>query len=169
VSRAVAERLSQAKARANKDKHEVPMAIQIRASGLPEPECEYRFAALAVGLGPGILTRLRDAGLKDWRFDFAWPEHKIALEVEGAPGWGRHTMPKGFIGDCRKYNEGTRLGWAIYRVTGDMVHSGEALNLLIRVFLSRGLKLAPLRGSASAATRSVVDPPITNQPGSIDP
>jgi len=135
MSRAVAERLSQANARANKDKHEVPMAIQVRAAGLPEPERDYRFGAIAAGgVGKGMRARLAKAKLRDWRFDFAWPEHHVALEIEGAAGRGRHTTAKGYKEDCRKYNEGTRLGWAVYRVTGDMVHSGEALNLLIHVF-----------------------------------
>jgi hypothetical protein len=170
MSRAVAERLNQAKARANKDKHEVPMSIQIRAAGLPAPERDYRFGAVAAGgEGKGLRARLAKAKLKDWRFDLAWPEHHIALEIEGAPGHGRHTNAAGYKEDCCKYNEGALLGWTIYRVTGDMVQSGVALNLLIRVFLSRGVKLAPLRGLASAATRSVIDPPITHQPGSIDP
>ena len=38
--------------------------------------------------------------VRKWRFDYAIPEHKIALEVEGGV-WtgGRHTSPKGFLGD----------------------------------------------------------------------
>jgi len=160
VSRAVAERLSQTKARANKDKHEVPMAIQIRAAGLPESERDYRFGAVAAGgAGKGLRARLANAKLKDWRFDLAWPEHHVALEIEGAAGHGRHTNASGYKEDCRKYNAASLLGWTVYRVTGDMVHSGEALNLLIRVFLFRGVKLAPVRGLASAATHSVIHPP----------
>jgi len=169
VSRAVAERLSQAKARANKDKHEVPMAIQIRAAGLPEPERDYRFGAVAAGgVGKGLRARLARAKLKDWRFDLAWPEHHIALEIEGAAGHGRHTNASGYKEDCRKYNAASLLGWTVYRVTGDMVHSGEAVNLLIRVFLARGVELVPLR-LASTATSFTTHPPTIHNPGSIDP
>ena len=34
---------------------------------------------------------------RKWRFDYAIPDHKIALEVEGGV-WtgGRHTRPQGF-------------------------------------------------------------------------
>lgn len=51
-----------------------------------------------------------------WRFDYAWPEHKIALEVEGGV-WtgGRHTRGAGFLGDMEKYNEAGRLGWRVFR------------------------------------------------------
>lgn len=57
---------------------------------------------------------------RKWRFDYAIPDHKIALEVEGGV-WtgGRHTRPQGFLGDIEKYNAGTLLGWRIFRVTPD--------------------------------------------------
>jgi hypothetical protein len=145
------------------------MAIQIRAAGLPAPERDYRFgAAAAGGEGRGLRARLAKAKLRDWRFDFAWPELQVALEIEGR---GRHQTVAGYREDCVKYNAATLLGWAVYRVTGDMVRAEEnsAINLLIRVFLSRGVKLAPMRGLASAATRSVIHPPSTKRPGRLDP
>lgn len=70
------------------------------ACGVPKPEPEYRFH----------LTR-------KWRFDYAWPDKKLALEVEGGV-WtkGRHTRGSGFIGDMKKYNTAATLGWRILRV-----------------------------------------------------
>ena len=52
---------------------------------------------------------------RKWRFDYAIPDHKIALEVEGGV-WtgGRHTRPQGFLSDIEKYNAGTLLGWRIF-------------------------------------------------------
>lgn len=56
--------------------------------------------------------------IRKWRFDWSWPQHKLALEVEGGV-WtqGRHTRPKGFIGDMEKYNSAASMGWRILRVT----------------------------------------------------
>jgi hypothetical protein len=64
--------------------------------------------------------------LKDrrWRFDIAWPDQKIALEVEGgAYTQGRHTRGKGFEEDCRKYNAAALDGWLVFRMTPGMLEA----------------------------------------------
>ena len=108
------------------------LAIQIRAAKLPQPTREYRFAAHATGgTGKGSKQRIRDAGLRDWRFDFAWPELKLAVEVEGgAFVGGRHNRGRGFTEDLRKYQQAQRLGWTIYRTAGELIDSGEALRTI---------------------------------------
>ena len=55
-----------------------------------------------------------------WRFDYAIPDHKIALEVEGGV-WtgGRHIRAQGFLGDMEKYNTATLMGWRVFRTTPD--------------------------------------------------
>ena len=53
---------------------------------------------------------------RKWRFDFAWPEIMVALEVEGGVYVrGRHTSPSGFIKDLDKYNAATVQGWRVLR------------------------------------------------------
>ena len=113
------------------------LARQIKLIRLPEPVREYRFAAEHVALGCGIKKRLADAGLKDWRFDFAWPPLMLAVEVEGG-GWtgGRHTRGKGFEEDLRKYDKAMNLGWNIYRCSGDMVKEGVAVNTIEKLILA---------------------------------
>lgn len=55
---------------------------------------------------------------RKWRFDYALPKYKIALEVEGGV-WtqGRHVRPEGFLGDMNKYNTATLCGWRVFRCT----------------------------------------------------
>jgi len=53
---------------------------------------------------------------RKWRFDFAFPKDKIAIEVEGGLfTQGRHTRGRGYIQDMQKYNAATILGWRVLR------------------------------------------------------
>lgn len=47
-----------------------------------------------------------------WRFDFAWPSQKLAVEIDGR---GRHQTVVGVRADCEKHNEAIRLGWRVLR------------------------------------------------------
>ncbi len=69
--------------------------------------------------------------VRKWRFDYALPAHKIALEVEGGV-WtgGRHTSPKGFLGDMEKYNAATLMGWRVLRTTPDELISAGTIKML---------------------------------------
>lgn len=93
----------------------VGLAAVFVAAGLPEPVEEFRFCA------------------RRWRFDFCWPERKLALEVDGGV-WtgGRHVRGKGFEADLDKLNEAALLGWVVLRVTPGMVQDGRALALVER-------------------------------------
>ncbi len=68
---------------------------------------------------------------RKWRFDYAIPAHKIALEVEGGV-WtsGRHTRPQGFLGDIEKYNTATLMGWRVFRTTPTELYRTATINLL---------------------------------------
>ena len=90
---------------------------QCALAGLPIPEPEYVFARP-----------------RRWRFDYAWPNHSLACEVEGAVfTGGRHTRGVGFERDCEKYAEALCRGWRVMRVTTGMVRDGRALGYLERV------------------------------------
>lgn len=69
-------------------------------------------------LAGGFVYEMKFHPLRRWRFDFAIPKYKIAIEVEGAV-WinGRHTRGSGFIKDIEKYNAATILGWRVLKYT----------------------------------------------------
>ncbi|MEM4203152.1 MAG: hypothetical protein QXS54_03685 [Candidatus Methanomethylicaceae archaeon] len=68
---------------------------------IPAPEREYYF----------------DPPRK-WRFDYAWPERKVAVEIEGGVWtYGRHNRAATFIKDLEKYNRAVELGWRVLRYT----------------------------------------------------
>lgn len=79
---------------------------QLRSACLPEPVREYRFA-------PG----------KMWRFDFAWSEYDLAVEIEGGIyARGRHTRGSSFESDASKYNAAAILGWTVLRFGPNQVN-----------------------------------------------
>lgn len=64
------------------------------------------------------VSEYRFAPPRRWRFDFAWPDHRLAVELEGGV-WtgGRHTRASGYIADCDKYNAAVLAGWRVLRYT----------------------------------------------------
>jgi very-short-patch-repair endonuclease len=99
---------------------EESLAFQIRAVGLPPPEREYRFHAT-----------------RRWRFDFCFPDMKLAIEVEGGTwmkGGGRHNRGSGMENDAEKYNTAALDGWTVLRFTGNMIKSGLAIQHIQRAF-----------------------------------
>ena len=82
-------------------------------------------------LGVECVKELQFYKSRKWRFDYALPKYKIALEVEGGV-WtqGRHTRPQGFLGDMNKYNTATLLGWRVFRITPNRLLSSNTLMLL---------------------------------------
>lgn len=90
----------------------------IEAAGLPAPVPEHRFAPP-----------------RRWRFDLAWVERKVALEIEGGIFVaGRHSRGAGMLADMEKYNEATLRGWRVYRCTPEQATSGAVLALLTAEF-----------------------------------
>lgn len=117
---------------------------QITELGLPLPESQFRFAPP-----------------RKWLFDFAYPDLRIAIEVEGgtygkmikclkcgstvmARGLngrlyplrigGRHNRGEGFEKDVEKYNAAELLGWHVFRVTGKMIRERKAGKLVESIF-----------------------------------
>lgn len=57
--------------------------------------------------------------IRKWRFDFAWPAIKLALEFEGGIFQDKsgHKTAKHYTKDTEKYNRAAALGWRVIRVT----------------------------------------------------
>ena len=76
----------------------------------------------AMGLNP--VHEYRFHPVRKWRFDFAFPEQKVAVEIEGGTFGkckSRHTTGTGYEKDCEKYNTAILNGWRVFRFTGRMI------------------------------------------------
>lgn len=71
-----------------------------RECGLPAPQLEYKFHET-----------------RKWRFDFAFPMAKVALEVQGGIFiHGAHSRGAQMKKDWEKYNTAAAMGWRILQV-----------------------------------------------------
>ena len=86
-----------------------PLVGLCRAAGLPEPVPEYQFHKL-----------------RKWRADYAWPLHKIIVEIDGGL-WinGGHSRGVGRLRDMEKDRAATLLGWRTLRYAPDQL--GQAI------------------------------------------
>lgn len=89
--------------------------------GIPEPQREFRFDSA-----------------RRWRFDFAWPDRRLAVEVEGGV-WvrGRHTRGAGYLKDLEKYNRAVELGWRVLRYPPNALHLVDTYEQIARVYYGR--------------------------------
>ena len=88
-----------------------------------------------------LLTQLGYAPTREYyfwpgrrfRWDYAWPDVKLALDVQGGVyAGGHHSRGQGYEDDNRKANEAVLMGWVVIRCTPGQIANGEALRWLLR-------------------------------------
>ena len=90
------------------------LAQQMQFVGLPVPEREYRFASP-----------------RRYRADFAYPEKKILVEVQGGIYTrGAHSRGTGLERDYEKINLAQLNGFMVFQFSRKMIESGEAITVL---------------------------------------
>jgi len=69
-------------------------------------------------LGLPYVKELKFSDKRKFRFDFAIPLYRIAVEFEGIISTkSRHTSITGYTRDCEKYNLAQIEGWKVLRYT----------------------------------------------------
>ncbi|MDF2414514.1 hypothetical protein [Aeromonas sp. 1HA1] len=84
---------------------------------------------------PDPVTELLFHPKRKWRFDYAWEEQMIAVEIHGGiHSGGRHTRGKGFVEDRTKMNEAALLGWTVLEVTLEHIKTSQLRAWLLKAF-----------------------------------
>jgi len=100
----------------------------IRFHNMPEPIREFVFKSTS----PDIKGR--------WRFDFAWKELKIAVEIDGGTyNNGGHVQGKRYEVDCKKNNAAQMDGWVVLRADRNMVNTEAFAKTVIRMIGLRAM------------------------------
>ena len=80
-----------------------------------------------------IVPQFRFHPVRRWRFDWAWPSRKVAIEVNGR---GRHQTVVGVRNDCEKCNTAVEMGWVVLHLpTSDIKGKGKDGEPLIEKFI----------------------------------
>lgn len=79
---------------------------------------------------------------RQWRFDWALVDVKLAIEIEGLVMrrlagqlvvMGRHATPAGIYEDMAKYNTAILLGWRVLRFGQNDIAPRRAIDMTLRV------------------------------------
>lgn len=92
-----------------------PPAI-LRTAGMSALSAQFLRLWSLLG-GPPLEQEYKFHPRRRWRFDFALPARKIAVEINGGV-WvkGRHTRGRGYLDDREKVNAATALGWRVFEL-----------------------------------------------------
>ena len=87
---------------------------------------------------PGYEKEVMFHPVRKWRFDYAWLDIKVALEVHGGiHSNGRHTRGTGFTEDKVKMNNAQLLGWVVIEATTAQVKNGQMLEWINQAIANR--------------------------------
>ncbi len=108
------------------------IGIAMKIDGIPEPEREFRFHQA-----------------RQWRADFAWPDHFLLVECEGGvfarfqrngQAYGWHQSVARYLSDMEKYNAAALLGFRVLRYSAREIYGRTAIQE-IEVALKGGIAL----------------------------
>jgi len=112
-----------------KKKHEAAFLFQIQSLGIKEPVQQFKFRET-----------------RKWRVDFAWPERKLAVEIEGGiwrRGGGAHSHPVNIERDIDKGNALAMAGYHLLRFTDKHIRSGEGVQTVKAFLIQKELDAEP--------------------------
>lgn len=127
--------------------YEARLDLWLGGTALPRPELEHTFAKVARG--------------RNWRLDFAWPDYRVGVEVDGGARLVRwQTNPRtgrsqpvavgrhGQASDYEKMNVAAELGWRLLRFNPEMMRRPD----FVLATIERTLRAAGWVGSRASAS-----------------
>ena len=105
----------------------------------PKPPLNDLFTTICKStIGIECIKEYRFHPTRKWRFDYAFVEHKIAIEVDGGV-WinGRHNRASGYLKDLDKFNTATAMGWVVLKFTPEQLYKTETLDLIKETIKNR--------------------------------
>jgi len=104
----------------------------LQQADMPNPVREYPFVKMASPEMRAMFVAPKTRRVREWRTDFAYPWHKLAIEIDGGKwcSWG------GAHGaDREKRNAYAVIGWRVLYFDTDMLEDPQACVAMVRIAL----------------------------------
>lgn len=89
-------------------------------------------------LGVCLIPEFKFHPTRKWRFDFAIPDLKIAIEIDGGLFiYGRHNHAVSMIKDYEKFNSAAALGWVVLKFIPSQLDKVATLDLIRNTVMLR--------------------------------
>lgn len=114
----------------------VPKPPKVAGINQRKKDLEGPFALMlrAHGIG-GFIRGYRFHPVRKWAMDFAWPDRRFAVEVDGAvfaaARYG-HTSATGIRRDYERDAAALALGWVVFRITSEMIERQDTIDIVRR-------------------------------------
>jgi hypothetical protein len=84
---------------------------------------------------PVPVAELQFAPPRRWRFDLAWPDYKVAVEIQGGLfAGGAHTQGMWLRREYEKVNTAQLAGWRVLFIEPADIKNGHLSTWLARIF-----------------------------------
>lgn len=88
--------------------------------------------------GYELVREFRFHDTRRWRFDYAIPHLRLAIEIDGGVWhYGRHNRPAGYLADMEKFNAAAALGWVVLKFTPQQKFNTATLNAITMAIAER--------------------------------
>lgn len=126
-------RLQLGQRRGEQPEAKAPKPRRKRTRSRGERDLEMQLRAWQIEGWVMELTFDADTGGRKWRLDFAWPDLKLAVEVDG----GVHRLADRFDSDIDKHNALVLAGWLYLRFDPERIKSGTAVDTIRAAIAAR--------------------------------
>ena len=114
------------------------------------------------GIGKIPATEFRFHDVRKFRFDYAWPAQKVAVETDG---YGYHQTKAGLQADHEKSNLAQECGWIVIRHTnrslGSKQKRHDAAKQVLRILKRRRLECTQQSNGLLASDATCTNPAAT--------
>ena len=104
-----------------------------RAKKTETAKSDFFVSICKTSLGVECVREYKFHPVRKWRFDYAIPQYKIAIEIDGGVwNYGRHNRAAGYMADMEKFNAAAQMGWLVLKFTPQQQYTTATFQMIRR-------------------------------------